>query len=63
MSTLVTALGLVLVIEGLAYAVIPKQLKSMMATFMTLPEEQLRLAGLVAASIGVGMIWIIRWMT
>jgi uncharacterized protein len=63
MELFLTALGLVLVIEGLLYALVPGQLKGMMARLMSVPEDQLRLAGLVAASVGVAFVWIVRWMT
>jgi uncharacterized protein YjeT (DUF2065 family) len=55
-----TALALVLVIEGLMYALFPDHLKRMMVTVMSVPASTLRVAGLTAAVIGVGIVWILR---
>ena len=60
MSDLVTALALVLVIEGLMYAVFPEQMKRMIVTIMSVPAGTLRMAGLAAAVVGVGIVWLIR---
>jgi uncharacterized protein YjeT (DUF2065 family) len=54
------AFGLVLVIEGLTYALVPGQLKRMMAGMMELSNEQLRLAGTGALAVGVLMVWLAR---
>lgn len=55
-----TALALVLVIEGLLYALLPEQMKRMMATLMSVPAGTLRMAGLAAAVVGVGIVWLVR---
>lgn len=39
MSDLVTALGLVFVIEGLLYAFVPGHLKAVMALMQSIPED------------------------
>ncbi len=59
-SDLVTALGLVLVIEGLLLALFPDGLKRMVAEIMTKPSQSLRVGGVVSAAIGVGIIWLVR---
>jgi uncharacterized protein YjeT (DUF2065 family) len=59
-SDLVTALGLVLVIEGLLLALFPDGLKRMIAEIMTKPSQSLRVGGVVSAAIGVGIIWLVR---
>ena len=59
-SDLVTALGLVLVIEGLLLALFPDGLKRMIAEIMTRPSQSLRVGGVVSAAIGVGVIWLVR---
>jgi uncharacterized protein YjeT (DUF2065 family) len=41
-STILTALGLVLVIEGLTYALVPRQLKRMLVHLLEMSEDQLR---------------------
>lgn len=60
MWDLLTALGLVLVIEGVLYALIPGTMKRMAEQASGLEENELRMAGLVALSIGVGVVWLIR---
>jgi uncharacterized protein YjeT (DUF2065 family) len=57
---LLMALGLVFVIEGLLYALVPRQLKTMMQAMESLPEETLRTGGLVAIGIGVFLVWLVR---
>lgn len=60
MTDLLTALALVLVIEGLMYALFPDQLKRMMVTILSVPASTLRVAGLSAAVIGLGIVWLLR---
>jgi uncharacterized protein YjeT (DUF2065 family) len=59
-SDLVTALGLVLVIEGVLLALFPDGLKRMVAELITKPSQSLRFGGVVSAAIGVGVIWLVR---
>lgn len=54
------ALGLVLVIEGLLYALFPGPLKRMMAHAVDTPDDALRFGGLLACAAGVAAIWLIR---
>lgn len=60
MGELVTALGLVLVIEGLIYALSPRHLKAVLALVERVPEDVLRIGGVVAICIGVALIWLAR---
>ncbi|MDJ0948640.1 MAG: DUF2065 domain-containing protein [Alphaproteobacteria bacterium] len=60
MSDLVVALGLVLVIEGILYAALPDTMKRLMAQVMEMPVGQLRTAGLVAAAVGLSLVWVVR---
>ncbi len=60
MSDFLTALGLVLVIEGTFYAAAPGAMKRMMMQAIDLPESTMRVAGLVALTLGVGAVWLIR---
>jgi uncharacterized protein YjeT (DUF2065 family) len=57
---LLMALGLVFVIEGLLYALVPGQLKTMMQAMESVPEETLRTGGLVAIGVGVFLVWLVR---
>jgi uncharacterized protein YjeT (DUF2065 family) len=60
MNDLAVALALVLVVEGLAYALFPRQMQRMMEKMKDLSLEQLRVAGLAAAAIGTGLAWFLR---
>lgn len=55
-----TAVGLVLVIEGSIYALMPAAMKRMMKQAQRIPDGVLRLAGLAAAVAGLALVWWIR---
>jgi uncharacterized protein YjeT (DUF2065 family) len=59
-GSFLTAIGLVFVIEGLTYALVPGQLKKMMASLQSLSDEQLRIAGTAALAAGVIVIGVAR---
>ena len=56
------ALGLVFVIEGLLYALVPGKLKAMMLGMQKLSDDQLRIGGLVVMGVGVAIAWFARGM-
>ena len=60
MPEFLMALGLVLVIEGLLYALVPGQLKAMMLSFQKLSDDQLRVGGVTAVALGVVIVWLVR---
>lgn len=60
MSDFVAAIGLVLVAEGLVYGGFPKLAKRLAAEVLSVPEGALRIAGLVAIALGVGIVWMVR---
>lgn len=60
MNDFVTALGLVLVLEGIVYGGMPAFAKRLAAEMMSLSEAVLRAGGLVAIVIGVGLVWLVR---
>ncbi|PLW75485.1 DUF2065 domain-containing protein [Cohaesibacter celericrescens] len=60
MSDFLAAVGLVLVIEGLLYALLPESMKRMMIEVATIPGSNLRVGGLLAMAIGVGIVWMVR---
>ncbi len=60
MRDLGTALALVLVIEGILYALVPEVMKRVAARTATVPAQALRVAGLVAACGGVVLVWLLR---
>jgi uncharacterized protein len=59
-SDLLTALALAVAIEGIAYALFPDAMKRMMASVLEQPAANLRTAGLIAASLAVVVVWMIR---
>ena len=60
MSDFLVALGLVLVIEGVLYGGLPNLARRLAAEVLATPEQTLRTAGLVAAAVGVAIVWLVR---
>ena len=60
MTDILAALGLVLVLEGALYALFPDFMKRMAAQAQVLPGDTLRTVGVVAAGIGVALVWMVR---
>ncbi len=54
------ALGLLLLVEGALYAVAPNSLRQMLTQILSLPDAQVRNLGLIAAAIGLMVIWFVR---
>jgi uncharacterized protein len=57
---LLMALGLVFVIEGLLYALVPGHLKNMMKAMENVADETLRIGGLAALGFGVFIVWVVQ---
>ena len=60
MPALLMALGLVFVIEGLLYALVPGHLKNMMKAMENVPDETLRMGGLASLGFGVFIVWVVK---
>ena len=60
MTDFLTALGLAIVIEGLAYAAFPEQMKRWLAVFNALPVNRIRAAALACAAAGLVLLWLAR---
>ena len=58
--SLLTALALAVAIEGALYALFPEAMKKFIAQALSMPDNFLRKAGLIAAVVGIGAIWLIR---
>jgi uncharacterized protein YjeT (DUF2065 family) len=54
------AIGLVLVVEGLIYGGFPGLAKKLATEVLGMPENVLRIAGLVSIAAGVGIVWLVR---
>ena len=61
-ETLLLALGLVLIVEGLVYALAPSLLEQILAALAQLPIDQRRLLGLAALAIGLVMVWTAKYL-
>lgn len=57
---ILTAFALVLVIEGILYSLFPSVMRRAMATILEQPASHIRAAGLIAAVLGVGIVWMMR---
>ncbi len=62
MTTVVLAVGLVLVVEGLFYALAPALVEDMLAALQRMPVETRRLVGLAALAVGVLLLAIARML-
>jgi uncharacterized protein YjeT (DUF2065 family) len=60
MSNLIVALGLVLVIEGMLWALAPGLGRKLLQAAAETPESKLRLVGAAAVALGVFVIWLVR---
>ena len=60
MSWILLALGLVLVVEGLVFALAPSRLEELLEMIGRLPVETRRLIGLLALTVGAMLIWVAR---
>ena len=60
MLDLLTAVGLVLVIEGALYAGFPSGMQRMMRIALEFPPETLRIVGLASAAAGILAVWLVR---
>jgi uncharacterized protein YjeT (DUF2065 family) len=60
MTDLLTALALVLVLEGALWAISPDGMKRAAVVALGMANQQLRAAGLIAAAFGVLLVWLMR---
>ena len=60
MVDFLTAIGLVLVIEGIVYGGFPGFARKLAKEALAMPESTLRTAGIVAAAVGVCIVWLAR---
>ena len=60
MSDLVAAIGLVLVVEGLLYALAPSLARRITEEVRRVGDDTLRTSGVVAVGLGVVIVWLVR---
>ena len=57
MKELIIAIGLLLFIEGIIYALFPSKMKNILKSVDKLPINQLRISGFLFALIGFIIVW------
>ncbi|MCY3828165.1 MAG: DUF2065 domain-containing protein [Rhodospirillaceae bacterium] len=60
MKELLLALCLAIVLEGMIYALFPNGMRRLLQAFLEASETTIRVTGLGAAAVGLGLIWLIR---
>ena len=60
MRELIIAIGLLLFIEGILYALFPSKMKNMLKTVEKMPINQLRVGGLFFGLIGFVIVWYFK---
>ena len=53
------ALGLLLIIEGLLYALFPNRMKNMIKSMLEMNNDTLKWGGLASAIVGFLMLWTV----
>jgi uncharacterized protein len=59
-ASLWMALGFVLVIEGLTYALVPRKMQGLMRAMLEHEPESLRVIGAIVMAVGVFVIWLVQ---
>ena len=62
LQTILWGFGLVLVIEGLAYALAPLLVERLLETLRLMAEDQRRMLGLIAMTAGLALVWAAKGM-
>ena len=57
MREMIIAIGLLLFIEGILYALFPSKMKNMLKTIEKMEVNQLRTGGLIFALLGFAIVW------
>jgi uncharacterized protein YjeT (DUF2065 family) len=60
MKDLITALGLLLFIEGLLFAIFPTRIKNMLKSIEGIPTTKLRSIGIFFLLLGFMIVWYIK---
>jgi uncharacterized protein YjeT (DUF2065 family) len=59
-TALLQGVAVVLAIEGLVYAIAPGLMRRALASLAEAPEARLRVGGLIAATLGIGLAWLLK---
>ncbi|MCY3983112.1 MAG: DUF2065 domain-containing protein [Roseovarius sp.] len=60
MASILYALGLLLAVEGLIYALAPSVVERLLAMLRSMPHDQRRLMGLLSMAVGALLLWLAR---
>lgn len=60
MKFVVLAFGLVLVVEGLAFALAPLRIEDALRVLAGMRPDQRRILGLAVLAAGVGLVWLAK---
>lgn len=60
MTWIILALGLVLVVEGLALALAPSRMEDVLRMIAAMGRDRRRAMGLICLALGVVLIWLAR---
>jgi hypothetical protein len=60
LTGLLQGVAVVLALEGIAYAVAPGAMRRAVMAMAAAPDQVLRVAGLSAAVLGVGLAWLLQ---
>jgi len=60
MKELTIAIGLLLFIEGILYALFPSKMKNMLRTIEKFSTSQLRVSGFLFALVGFTIVWYLK---
>ena len=60
MQELIIAIGLLLFIEGILYALFPSKMKNMLKTIEKMEVNQLRTGGFIFALLGFAIVWYFK---
>ena len=62
-ETLFLAIGLVLIVEGLVYALAPSLVEQLLASMKATPNEQRRIIGVGALAFGLVLVWCAKMLS
>ena len=60
LTGLLQGVAVVLALEGMAYALAPGAMRRALSALAAAPDQRVRLGGLVAAVLGVGLAWALK---
>ncbi|MCT8329668.1 DUF2065 family protein [Albidovulum sediminis] len=63
LALLLLGIGLVLTLEGLAFALAPSRIEDALDLLRRLPAETRRNLGIAAAALGLALIWLARFLS